>query len=268
MPLATVLSLRLALDRMVRTGATASDIARHLGLSSSTVRGLMQRVRQAGPDRTPDALQPRYEACGPRPLEAPPLLEATLALRRQHPRWGGGRIRVELSKLNPATVLPSVRTMQRWLLEHGLAPAPPGRRRATAWQRAQHPHDIWEIDAADQKRLADGQLISWLRVVDECTGAALQSRVFPPRLLRPGAFWNGAGRTPPLLQTLGTTSIGASGQRQSLGIVWRPADAVGAVADRPGHRRDLESAAAAAGQRRGGAEPRRGLELGRAGPVP
>ena len=69
MPLATVLSLRLALDRMVRTGATASDIARHLGLSSSTVRGLMQRVRQAGPDRTPDALQPRYEACGPRPLE-------------------------------------------------------------------------------------------------------------------------------------------------------------------------------------------------------
>ena len=122
MPRATVLSLRLALDRMVRTGATASDIARHLGLSSSTVRGLMQRVRQAGSDRTPNALQPRYEACGPRSLEAPPLLEATLAVRRQHPRWGGGRIRVELHKLNPATVLLSVRTLQRWLLEHGLAP--------------------------------------------------------------------------------------------------------------------------------------------------
>ena len=88
MPRATELSLRLALDRMVRVGATASDIARQLGLWLSTVRGLMRRARQAGPDRTPDALQPRYDACGPRPLAAPPLLEATLSLRRQHPRWG------------------------------------------------------------------------------------------------------------------------------------------------------------------------------------
>jgi hypothetical protein len=45
MPRATVLPLRLALDRMVRTGATASDIASHLGLCSSTVRGLMQLFR-------------------------------------------------------------------------------------------------------------------------------------------------------------------------------------------------------------------------------
>src|ERR1700722_12088237 len=268
MPRATELSLRLALDRMVRSGATASDITRQLGLSVSTVRGLMRRAHEASRDHTSDAWQPRYNACGPRPLAAPPMLEATLALRRQHPRWGGGRIRVELSELNPGTALPSVRTMQRWLLEHGLAPAPPGRRPATAWPRAPRPHDIWEIDAAEQKKLADGRLISWLRVVDECTGAALQTRVFPPGLLQPGAFRNSAGRTPPLLQTLGPTGVGASGQRQSLGSVWRPADAVGSVADRLGHRRDLESAAAAAGQRCGGAEPGCSSELGRARPLP
>ena len=219
MPRATEFSLRLALDRMVRNGATASDIACQLGLAESTVRGLMRRARQAGPNRTSDALRPRYGACGPRPLGTPAMLEATLALRREHPRWGGGRIRTELSELNPETTLPSVRTMQRWLLEHGLAPAPPGRRRTTAWQRAQQPHEIWEVDAAEQKKLADGQHISWLRVVDECTGAVLQTRVFPPGLLQPSACRKRAGRNPPLLQKLGPTGVGASGQRQPMGIV-------------------------------------------------
>src|SRR5690349_18674193 len=133
MPRATEFSLRLAVDRMFRSGATASDIAHQLDLAVSTVRGLMKRAREAGRVRAPEALQPRYDACGSRPLAAPSMLEATLALRRQHPRWGAGRIRLELVELSSGTALPSVRTMQRWLLEHGLAPAPPGRRRATAW---------------------------------------------------------------------------------------------------------------------------------------
>jgi hypothetical protein len=113
MPRATELHLRLALDRMARLGATAADIARQLGLPLSTVRGLTRRASQAGPDRTPAALQPRYHACGPRPLAAPPSLEATLRLRREHPRWGAGRIRVELNRLSPATEIPSARTLQR-----------------------------------------------------------------------------------------------------------------------------------------------------------
>src|SRR5271157_1518008 len=85
MPRATELSLRLALDRMARLGATASDIARQLSLPSSTVRGLIRRSLQAGPDRTAAALQPRYHGCGPRPLAAPPLLESTLELRGPQP---------------------------------------------------------------------------------------------------------------------------------------------------------------------------------------
>ena len=84
MPRATTLSLRLALDRMARLGATASDMGRQLGLPLSTVRGLTRRARQAGPDRTSAALQPRYHACGPRPLAAPPLLETTRLLAELH----------------------------------------------------------------------------------------------------------------------------------------------------------------------------------------
>src|SRR5207248_2183245 len=55
---------------------------------------------------------------------------------------------------------------------------------------------------------------------------------------------------------------------QSLGVVGRSADTLGLVADRLGPGRDLDPAADSPGQRGGGAEPRRGLQLGRAGPVP
>jgi len=216
MPRATELALRLALDRMVRAGASPSDIARRLGLPPSTVRGLVRRARQAGD--TPAALLPRYHACGPRP-PAPPSLEPALDLRRRHPRWGAGRIRVELAEASPATPPPSVRTLQRWLKRHGLAPAPAGRSRGTAWRRAEEPHDVWEVDAADQKRIADGRMVSWLRVVDECTGAALHTRVFPPRLLHPGAGRCGPGGAAQQLPALGPAAVGAGGQRLPVGFV-------------------------------------------------
>ncbi len=224
MPRATDLSLRLALDRMARLGATASDIGRQLGLPLSTVRGLTRRALQAGPDRTAAALQPRYHACGPRPLAAPLLLETTLELRRQHPRWGGGRIRVELKRMNSRAQLPSVRTIQRWLRRSDLAPAPPGRPQGRSWQRAEHSHDTWEVDAADQKHLADGRMISWLRVVDECSGAALRSHVFPPGLLHPGALGNGASRAAPLLQAVGSAERGSGTAERGSGTGARKRD--------------------------------------------
>ena len=79
MPRAIDAHLRLALGRMAGLGATASDIARQLDLPLSTVRGLMRRALQAGPDPDPAALQPRYHACGRHPAAAGSLLETTLA---------------------------------------------------------------------------------------------------------------------------------------------------------------------------------------------
>jgi transposase len=194
MPRATDFSMRLVLDRMLRLGATAAEIARQLDLPLSTVRGLIARARQAAADQSPEALLPRYHACGPRPLAPPPALQTTVELRRQHPRWGAGRIRVELMRMDLQYELPSVRTIQRWLRLHDLAPAPAGRRPRGPWQRAEHPHDTWQADAADQKRLANGDMVSWLRVVDECSGAALRSHIFFPGLLHAGSFGTGTRR--------------------------------------------------------------------------
>jgi hypothetical protein len=42
------------------------------------------------------------------------------------------------------------------------------------------------MDAAERMRLASGAQVSWLRIADECSGAVLQTRIFPPGVLEPG----------------------------------------------------------------------------------
>jgi hypothetical protein len=106
------------------------------------------------------------------------LREQALALRRLHPGWGAGRIRVQLRPPQPGLPLPDPSTVRRWLARAGLAARPP-RPAPPPAPRADRPHQVWQTDASEQIRLRDGQRVSWLRLVDEASGAALFSRLFP-----------------------------------------------------------------------------------------
>jgi hypothetical protein len=55
--------------------------------------------------------------------------------------------------------------------------------RSVAYDRAAVPHAVWQIDASEYIALATGQRVSWLRVIDECSGAVLQTVVFPLSLV-------------------------------------------------------------------------------------
>jgi hypothetical protein len=144
MPRATEFSLRLVIARMARLGVAPPEIARQLDLPISTVRDLSRRALQAQADERPLVdLAPRYDDCGRPPGPDPPLLQAVLDLRRRHPRWGAMRIRVELTRIAPGATIPSDRTLRSWLHRPGLAPAPPGRPRATSRRRAERPHRTW-----------------------------------------------------------------------------------------------------------------------------
>lgn len=83
-----------------------------------------------------------------------------------------------LRRLNRWPSLPDPRTIRRWLEDAGLAPAPAGRK-SPYRPRSAAPHERWQVDAADQLRLGNGQLVSWLRLTDECSGAILKTVVFP-----------------------------------------------------------------------------------------
>jgi len=196
--------------------ATASHLAprtisQRLDVPLRTVQALLRRCRLRGED----ALAPDYAA--PEAVPSPRVAEA-LQLRLDHPTWGAGRIRVELACRHPQDDdLPSTRTLERWCRRCRHPPAPAGRRPQTRRPQARQPHDVWEMDAAEQKRLATRALVSWLRFVDDYSGAVLGTRVFSPRLLHPSARPGGAGRAAAALWPLGPTRLGAGRQWLSLG---------------------------------------------------
>jgi hypothetical protein len=170
MPRAVPVPLRLRLFELADQGRAAADIASALDLVPRTVRRLLaQRQRLAA-----EGFQPAYHRCG----RQPQLCQQAIDLRREHPTWGVPYIRVVLEETTP-TPLPSTRTLQRHLAHAGLQPAPAGRPPRSQRRRAQAPHEIWQLDGCERLPLRTLQEVSWVRLVDEYTGAFLGTRVFP-----------------------------------------------------------------------------------------
>jgi transposase len=148
----------------------------------ATVRNWWQRFRREGEA----GLQTRYQHCGPQgPKAGPAVHRAAVAMKREHPTWGAGLIRLELQKQFPDQALPQVRAIQRWFQKAGLQPLrakhPPVER-----QRAREPHEVWEVDAKERMHRADGSPTSVLSVTDEASGALLGATPFPPVSLESG----------------------------------------------------------------------------------
>jgi transposase len=171
---------RVIFDR-AQQGHRVEAIAADLGLPPETVRKLIRRFRTGGAT----AIAPGYDRCGSHQTRRadPELIGTATELRREHPTWGAGLIRVILAERYPGRALPSERALQRAFVRADLSPAPVGRRPAAAPRRATQPHETWQVDATEQMPLADGRQACWVRIVDECTGAVLATAVFPPRHL-------------------------------------------------------------------------------------
>jgi hypothetical protein len=213
MPCSTPVAIRRAVLRAAKNGAPVAVLAGRFHLPERTLRHLIQRFADQ------DDVTPAYQRCGRSAAAPSPILEETLQLRRAHPSWGGGLIRVMLQDEHPHKQIPCTRTLQRWLRRSGEAVAPPGRRPTSANSRARQPHECWQVDAAEQKRLKSGPLISWLRVVDECSGAVLKTVVFPPRELESGTRPRNPTHPAGFVRPLGYAATSARGQRHAMGFV-------------------------------------------------
>jgi hypothetical protein len=184
MPHAVSVPVRQMILARHRRGHGAISIAEDLDLSVRTVRHLLLRLQD-----DPDALLPSY---GSKPVAPHPLLADILEYRRLHPAWGAELIRAHIRRDKPNVSLPCARTVQRWLRRSGLSPAPPGRKVQSRRRRAENPHEVLQLDAAEKLSLLGGQKASWLRLVDECSGAFLHTRVFPLGAVERGANRLGA----------------------------------------------------------------------------
>src|SRR5512135_620272 len=230
MPRPLPVSVRQAIWRRSQDGQDGLTIARALGLATRTVRKLILRFRQGGQA----AVRPSYDRCGAATPRLPePIVQAAVGLRREHPTWGAGLIRVMLRRQRPHDPLPAERTLQRWFLRAGLAPAPAGRRPTAETRRTERPQEVWQMDAAERVPLRTGRRVSWLRIVDECSGAVLWTAVFPPGPLEQGPAAAGPGAVAAGVHPLGAARAPAGGQRRAVGLGRRPAHRLGLVADRP-----------------------------------
>jgi hypothetical protein len=173
MPRPIPVPVRQAVFRQWQHGKESNRIAYSLHIAPRTVRQLVRRFRQQGTA----GVVPSYPG---RPRMPRPAVPAAVRLRQEHPTWGAGLIRVILGRQKSLGLLPSERTLQRWFQRAGLSAAPVGRRPGSNPERAKAPHEVWQMDAKEQTPLQTGQRVSWLRIVDECSGAVLWTAVFPP----------------------------------------------------------------------------------------
>ena len=177
-------------------GYTMRETSDLLNISYDSVRRFCQRYAACDQSAAGDksSLLPRYANCGPQEkYYSPDIVEAALALKRLHPRWGAPRLHlalgIELSAQNNQSAkssenagkpeeLPSIRTLERWFREHNLV-KPKRQTGEPTIGRARAVHNIWEVDAKEQLELLDGQAACYLTMVDEKSGAWLASPVFP-----------------------------------------------------------------------------------------
>src|SRR5262245_35334902 len=110
MPAALPAPLRAEIFRRLRQGQSAAAVAQALSLCPRTVRRLRAAWRGLPPEGTPadpDALAPGYRRCGRRLApDRPPVRSACADLRRGHPGWGAGRLRLGLLRAHPAAAVP------------------------------------------------------------------------------------------------------------------------------------------------------------------
>ncbi|MEP0764096.1 MAG: helix-turn-helix domain containing protein [Chloroflexota bacterium] len=181
MPAAHAITIRKEIVERRSGGESFRHIARTMGLSYDTVRAIWRHWESRG------TLAANYEACrhkGPRKAAA--VVEAALGLKRAHPRWGAGLIRVLLSEEFAAQDLPSERTLQRWWRQAGLGRTPSAQQSRPQVIRGKEVHEVWAIDAKEKMTLGDKSGASWLTISDEASGAILLADAFPPTALGRG----------------------------------------------------------------------------------
>jgi transposase InsO family protein len=102
-------------------------------------------------------------------------------LRGAHPRWGPRRLAYELAKARVSPV-PSLSTIYRVLVRHGLVPARKRKRRRQDYKRWQRdaPMQLWQLDITGSVILTDGTELKLISGIDDhsrfCVIAAVVRR--------------------------------------------------------------------------------------------
>jgi len=139
----------------VQAGVPVSEVAERFGVSRQAVHRWIGWYRKEGLEGLVD----RSDRPRGHPAQTSPEVEARICeLRRAHPRWGQRRLQFELGRTGCPGPVPSLTTIYRVLVRHGLIDPLPRRRRREDYRRWQRdrPMELWQLDIVDGIHLADG----------------------------------------------------------------------------------------------------------------
>lgn len=176
MPAPLSIAIRRQIIERHTQGESLVAISGEMQLSYHTVKRMWRHWRRYG------KLEPNYEQARQRGTRKyPQVRAAAVQMKRHHPGWGAGLIRLQVAEQQWPEGLPSSRTLQRWFREAGVGKSPKVRvQRVGTVKRGQAAHEVWAVDAKEQIPLANSQSVSWLTVTDEGSGAVLDATAFPP----------------------------------------------------------------------------------------
>lgn len=160
-----------------RSGKTLKSISEELGVSYRTVRTWMKKYRETGEK----GLVPDYSSCGKKSTFSQEVIDYAVALKREHPLWGAGFIRLKLEDEYPGKPLPKERQIQNYFLRYGVSVPKKDKLPAGSGDWAKAPFDRVQVDAKECLTTGDGKPCCYLNFTDEYTGADLDAFVFPLR---------------------------------------------------------------------------------------
>jgi transposase InsO family protein len=164
---------RLDAVRSVLAGAEVGEVAARAGVHRSTVHRWLVRYLAGQIGGLADRSH-RPLGC---PHQVDEVVEVAVAeMRREHPRWGSRRIRLELIRqprpwLSPASVgmvVPSERTIDRILIRQGLLRQRPRKRPRESFTRFERPApmQLWGVD-----------IVGGIRLVNPVTGELREAKI-------------------------------------------------------------------------------------------
>jgi transposase InsO family protein len=166
----SVVEQRLDAVRAVLDGAEVTEVAARMGVHRATVHRWV--VRYLSGQLAGLADRPHRPHSSPR--QSAEVVEAAVAeMRREHPRWGSRRIRLEMLRkpapwAGEAVAVPSERTIDRILHRHGLLRGRPRKRPKDSYLRFERPGpmQLWQMD-----------IVGGIRLVSLVTGEVREAKV-------------------------------------------------------------------------------------------
>ncbi|MBI1248245.1 DDE-type integrase/transposase/recombinase [bacterium] len=159
------MSLRREFVRLISVeGANMAATCRQFGVSRQTGYKWLTRFREEGDGGLVDqSRRPRTMRC-----PTPPEMEArVLAVRDEHPAWGGRKIRARLELLGVKNV-PAASTITAILRRNGrISPkASDDRTHYGSFERSA-PNDLWQIDFKGEFRMTNKRYCYPLTMIDD-----------------------------------------------------------------------------------------------------